>query len=155
MYTTLLFDIDDTLLDFKKAEKVAVSKTLENIGLTPTEEVVKTYSDINAALWEKYQKKEITKERLVVKRFEELCAVYNLDLNAEEINKNYIENISQGFFEIEGAKETLAKLNKKYETYAVTNALLWVSTSRLKGSGFYPMFKKVFNSDQIGASKPN
>ncbi len=155
MYTTLLFDIDDTLLDFKKAEKVAVSKTLENMGLVPTDEVVKTYSNINAALWEKYQKKEITKERLVVQRFEELCQFYNLDLNAEEINKNFVENISQGFFEIEGAKETLAKLNEKYETYAVTNALLWVSTSRLKGSGFYPMFKKVFNSDQIGASKPN
>lgn len=155
MYTTLLFDVDDTLLDFKKAEKAAVSKTLENIGLTPTDEVVKTYSDINAALWEKYQKKEITKNRLVVKRFEELCSVYNLNLNAEEINQNYLENISSGFFEIEGAKETLAKLNEKYETYAVTNALLWVSTSRLKGSGFYPMFKKVFNSDEIGASKPN
>lgn len=155
MYTTLLFDIDDTLLDFKKAEKVAVSKTLENIGLTPTDQVVKSYSDINAGLWEKYQQKEITKERLVVKRFEDLCKLYNLDLDAEKINQKYLENISLGFYEIEGAKQTLAKLNEKYETYAVTNALLWVSTSRLKGSGFYPMFKKVFNSDQIGASKPN
>lgn len=155
MYTTLLFDIDDTLLDFKMAEKVAISKTLENIGLTPTDEIVKNYSDINAALWEKYQKKEITKARLVIKRFEEFFALYNLDLNAEEVNQNYFENVAQGYFEIEGAKETLAELNEKYESYAVTNATLWISTARLKGSGFYTMFKKIFNSEEIGASKPN
>ena len=155
MYTTLLFDIDDTLLDFKMAEKVAVSKTFENIGLTPTDEVVKKYSDINASLWEKYQKKEITKKRLVIKRFEEFSDFYCLSLNAEEVNQDYFKNVAQGFFEIEGAKETLKKLNEKYETYAVTNATLWISTARLKGSGFYPMFKKIFNSEEIGASKPN
>ena len=155
MYTTLLFDIDDTLLDFKMAEKVAISKTLENIGLTPTDDVVKKYSDINAALWEKYQRKEIAKDRLVIKRFEEFLEFYGLNFNAKEVNDDYFHNVAQGFFEIEGAKQTLSKLNEKYETYAVTNATLWISTSRLKGSGFYPMFKKIFNSEEIGASKPN
>lgn len=155
MYTTLLFDVDDTLLDFGKTEHFALSKTLQELGINPTDEMIKTYNGINIRLWEQYQKGEITKNRLIVKRFEDFALAYGFDFDAKEANELFIENTSKGFFEIEGAKDALIKLKEKYDVYAVTNALLKVSTARLKGSGFYDLFLKVFNSDQIGASKPN
>ncbi|MBQ2897901.1 MAG: YjjG family noncanonical pyrimidine nucleotidase [Clostridia bacterium] len=155
MYTTLLFDVDDTLLDFGKTEYYALNETLKQLGLICTDEIVKTYNGINVKLWEKYQKGEITKKRLVVKRFELLAERYGFDFDACMANEIFISNTSRGFFEIDGAKDALIKLKEKYDVYAVTNALLKVSTARLKGSGFYDLFLKVFNSDQIGASKPN
>ena len=33
MFKTILFDLDDTILDFKKAEAVALSKTLTEQGI--------------------------------------------------------------------------------------------------------------------------
>lgn len=155
MYTTLLFDVDDTLLDFGKTEYFALSKTLQVLGINPKDEMIKTYNGINIRLWEMYQKGEITKQRLIIKRFELLAENYGFDFDAKEANELFIENTSIGFFEIEGAKDALIKLKQKYDVYAVTNALLKVSTARLKGSGLYDLFLKVFNSDQIGASKPN
>lgn len=155
MYTTLLFDVDDTLLDFGKTEHFALNETLKQLGIFCNDEIVKTYNGINIKLWEQYQKGEITKKRLIVKRFELLAEKYGFNFDAKEANELFIQNTSRGFFEIEGAKDTLIKLKEKYDVYAVTNALLKVSTARLKGSGFYDLFLKVFNSDQIGASKPN
>ena len=46
-YTFLLFDADNTLLDFDANEAVSIRATLEHFGVPPTEEVVQLYSGIN------------------------------------------------------------------------------------------------------------
>ena len=51
MVEFLLLDLDDTILDFHKAERIALSKTLRTLGLEPTEEVLSRYSLINKAHW--------------------------------------------------------------------------------------------------------
>ena len=57
MVEFLLLDLDDTILDFHKAEHIALSKTLRSLGLEPTEEVLSRYSVINKAHWERLEKK--------------------------------------------------------------------------------------------------
>ena len=44
MIKTVLFDLDDTILDFKMSERVALSKTLKKFGVEPTEEIIAKYS---------------------------------------------------------------------------------------------------------------
>ena len=41
MIEFLFLDLDDTILDFHKAERVAVSKTFREFGIEPTEELKK------------------------------------------------------------------------------------------------------------------
>lgn len=50
-YTTLLFDADNTLLDFDKAENEALKKVMTDYKLHITEENCRRYSEINDALW--------------------------------------------------------------------------------------------------------
>ena len=40
MIKNILFDLDDTLLDFKMAEKVALTKTLEWAGINPDQRAI-------------------------------------------------------------------------------------------------------------------
>ena len=47
MYTSLLLDLDDTLLDFSAAEAHAVRRVLEMHGLPHDDGTVALYSDIN------------------------------------------------------------------------------------------------------------
>ena len=51
MFEILLIDLDDTILDFKKQEYVAIRKTLADAGLEPTEVVCARYSQINDWHW--------------------------------------------------------------------------------------------------------
>ena len=43
MIEFLFLDLDDTILDFHKAERIAISKTIAQFGLEPTEEVLHRY----------------------------------------------------------------------------------------------------------------
>ena len=63
MFKTIFFDLDDTILDFGAAERVAVSKTFREIGLEPTDALVRRYSEINQQQWECFERGEITRYR--------------------------------------------------------------------------------------------
>ena len=72
MIEFLFIDLDDTILDFHKAEHVALKKTLQSLGLEPTDTVMSRYSQINKEHWERLERKEITREFLLVSRFAQL-----------------------------------------------------------------------------------
>ena len=46
MIKTVLLDLDDTILDFKMSERVALTKTLNELSIEPTEEIIKKYRNI-------------------------------------------------------------------------------------------------------------
>ena len=50
-YKYLLFDADDTLLDFRRSEREALTDAMLRFGIHPTEELIKGYSEINDSLW--------------------------------------------------------------------------------------------------------
>ena len=47
MITTVLLDLDDTILDFHKAEKEALKKALQKVGVEPTEKLLARYSAVS------------------------------------------------------------------------------------------------------------
>ena len=50
-YKTVLFDADGTLLDFHAAERNAITYTLKEHNIEPTDKVIENYSVINLSLW--------------------------------------------------------------------------------------------------------
>ena len=51
MFEFLFIDLDDTILDFHKAERLAIAKTIRQFGVEPTEEVLALYHEINIRHW--------------------------------------------------------------------------------------------------------
>ena len=49
-YSFILIDLDQTIFDFKQAEKMALGRTIKAFGLEPTEEVIRRYEEINRGL---------------------------------------------------------------------------------------------------------
>ena len=47
MVQHIFLDLDDTIFDFKKAERIALSRTLREEGIKPTEHILNRYSEIN------------------------------------------------------------------------------------------------------------
>ena len=58
----VFLDIDDTLLDFHKAEALALTKALREMQVDPAEETLARYSQINKQQWELLEEGLLTRE---------------------------------------------------------------------------------------------
>ena len=155
MVEILLVDLDDTILDFKKAEAVALKKTLEEFGLEPTREVCARYSAINQLHWEMLERKEITREQVLLGRFQVLFEEYGIAADPGAVARRYTDNLGIGHYFLPGALEAVKALSKKYRLFITSNGTTYVQKSRLKSADIEKYFEDVFISQQIGVNKPD
>ena len=155
MIEFLFLDLDDTILDFQKAERLALAKTLESFGLPPTDTVLARYHEINREHWERLERKELTRQQVLVGRFAALFAEMGLSAQAEQVARTYEENLSQGHYFLPGAEEALQSLSKKYKLYLASNGTARVQAGRLKSAGIIPYFQEIFVSEEMGYNKPD
>lgn len=159
MYEILLFDIDNTLLNFDLAEEKAIHVALSHYNIEPTLEVVSKFKEINKKLWKKFELGEITKERLLEKRFEELFEFLGnfkyLDNNvSREINTYYLNQLANSSDLMPDAYEVLKELSKSHQIYSVTNGVTKTQTKRINNSTIKQFFDGVYISETIGIQKP-
>ena len=151
----LLIDLDDTILDFHKAEYIALGKTLESFGLEPSEQVRAHYSLINKAHWERLERKELTREQVLVGRFGVLFSEYGITVDPRECARRYEQNLSVGHYFLPGAREALESLSRKYKLYMVSNGTARVQIGRLESADISHFFREIFISQQVGVNKPD
>lgn len=160
-YEYLLFDADNTLFDFTKAEYLAFRVTAEGGGLPFSEELYREYSAINDRLWKKLEKKEVTLEFLKTERFRLLLLSLGHADDAETLAKAaglrdcYMKSLGEQTCLIEGAEEVCRELSQRYTMYLVTNGIGKIQRARFHASALKPYFKDIFISEEIGAAKPS
>ena len=155
-YTTLLFDADETLLYFKRAEREAITATLFHFGIVCSEEIISSYSEINDSLWKQLELGLTTKEKLKTERFERLCLRYGFDILATDMASRYINELSKQAYTIEGAEKLCSMLYEKgFKMYIITNGIKSVQTSRMSRSSIGEYFIRSFISEDVGYEKPN
>ena len=154
MFEFLFLDLDDTILDFHKAERIAITKTLQDFGLTVSEEVLTTYSAINRLHWEMLERGELTREEVLTNRFTALFAHFGLTVDAYACAKAYEQNLSVGHYFLPGAEEAVDALSKKYRLFLVSNGTACVQQGRMTSANLYRFFEIVFISQEIGYNKP-
>lgn len=153
-YKTLLFDLDDTLFDFKAAEKHAISSLMKELAVTPTEENIQTYSQINQSFWNRFEKGLIKKDALLKERFETFFQRHQLEVNGNEMDIKFRSYLEKSHFLIEDSTNLLDSLFPNYDLYAVTNGVSKTQYRRLSDSGLDHYFKDVFVSEDTGFQKP-
>ena len=154
MIEFLFLDLDDTILDFHKAERIAISKTFRDFGIEPTEEVLARYSQINKACWHKLELGEWTREQVLVRRFEMLFAEHNIVCDGTQVARAYEKNLAIGHYFLPGAEEAVDALSKKYRLFLASNGTASVQQGRMTSANLYRFFEKVFVSQELGANKP-
>lgn len=155
MIEFLFLDLDDTILDFHKAERIALAKTLTDFGVEPTEAVLGRFHIINKQHWERLERKELDREGVQVGRFRELFRELGLDVDAKAVRDQYEENLGIGHYFLPGAEEAVISLSKKYRLFLASNGTASVQHSRLTSANLYRWFENVFVSQEIGHNKPS
>lgn len=151
----LLFDLDNTILDFDMAEAIALKKTLREFGLEPTEEIVRRYHLINKRHWEMLEDGLVTRAQVLVGRYEELFREFGIEQPGEAVAKRYEQHLSEGHHFLPGAEALLDELYGKYDMYIVSNGSAVVQEGRLKSSSIGRYFRDIFISELVGYDKPS
>lgn len=150
----VFFDLDDTIFDFKKAERIALSKTMRELGIVPTDEIIMRYSELNISQWKRLELGEITREEVKVNRYRLLFEELGVNLSPKLATSIYEENLKIGHYFIKDAEEVVKKLYEKYDLYIVSNGAKAVQDSRIASSGIEKYFKGIFISETVGYEKP-
>ena len=151
----ILFDLDDTIFDFKRSEAFAISQTMQKLGVTPSAFLISRYSEINDSMWKKLERGEMTRDEVLILRFEKFFGELGVAANFSEVRAFYEKTLGSSYFFFEGAEQMLDTLSKKYDLYIVSNGTAAVQQGRLERSGVGKYFKDIFISQALGFNKPD
>lgn len=142
MIKRIIFDIDNTLIDFPKDYKIGYQQVLDKYHIN------KSASDLYDAIgvyeecgkYDKYTK-------------EELLKVINKELNlnlGNDFLDDYFNMYNKSITPVsESVKETLEYLSKKYELVTLSNWFTFSQESRLKVAGIYKYFSNIYGTDIV------
>ena len=155
-YTTIFWDLDQTLLNFDLSMDYALRAVFERFGLEINDEIVARYDVINRGYWNRLELGEITKEELKVGRFRTLFTELGIDrVTPEEVQDIYQKELGSVFFYMDGAKELVTRLRAEgYRQYVVTNGVNATQENKMKLSGLDQIMDGVFVSELMGYPKP-
>lgn len=155
-YKLFLFDLDDTLLDFKASEKLSFVRTMQELGLHDgMDGLFGQYQAINVELWRSFEAGTVSKDFLKVERFRRTFQANGLDADAEVASRVYLESLSDTVVLIDGAKrlcETLAGIG---EVGIITNGVESIQSRRIASSGLGEHISFVSTSEACGFAKPD
>ena len=154
-YDTVLFDADDTLLDFKRSEISALTDALSKFSLDFDTDVIDAYREINASFWKMLEQGKIEKSKLKYERFRVFCERYGFGVPYAELAECYMKRLSMKSYLIDGAKEICEKLSAHCKLYIITNGVETIQRPRFSASGLQGYFSGSFISDSIGFEKPD
>lgn len=166
-YKHLLFDLDETLFDFHKTERIAFDMLMKQYSITNSPELYTHYYHINQSLWKALERKEVTKEELKATRFNTLwdkakemgLPVPSTRPDSVAMNRDYMAAFTPLGFYLPGAEEFLQTLvaNKPadMDIHLITNGTAVTAHGRINASGIDKYATGIYISDEIGVNKPD
>ncbi|KYZ75244.1 haloacid dehalogenase [Anaerosporomusa subterranea] len=154
-YKILLFDLDDTLLDFGANETDSLNKLFQQHEYTFSDELFRVYNSVNKQLWADYENGNIVLDDVLNSRFSETMLRLGKVVDGIEWENLYRELLGNGCQHMEGALEVCQSLSVSHRLFVITNGITKTQIKRLKQSGLYEFFEDIFDSQSIGFQKPS
>ena len=154
------FDLDDTLLDHRQAERDALSDVRDRyqqiFGTVSVDELQAEYHAINDPLWTRYADGDIEKETLQAQRFEQLLdAVGAPHANAALVGRYYLQRYAAHWQFIDGARRAYEAIADRHPVGVMTNGFAEVQAQKLER---FPVLREradaVVVCEETGALKP-
>ena len=155
------FDLDDTLLDHRHAERQALAEVCgtyaEHFGRFALETVQETYHRHNVVLWQQYSAGRVGKMALKRLRFEQLLNALAVDgLAAEEVSDHYLDCYARHWQFPAPAREAFDEIADHLPVGVLTNGFTEIQQHKLER---FPEIRErlraVVISEEVGHLKPH
>ncbi len=155
-FDTILFDLDDTLIDFSGNEFKALEEATAKHGIELTEDMFQAYRMINRELWNNMEKGIYTKKEILSLRFDLFFVQTGTFGDASQLNHDYLIAMGRHAKKNDGIVETLEVLKEAGVRVAlVTNGAEMAQKIKLAVTGLDDYFEDIYISDITGFAKPD
>ena len=153
-YSTVLFDLDHTLLDSATSERLAFIQTMQSAGVADPIRYFAKYMEINRGLWAAVERNELRPDDVKVLRFRELLASTDLDADDTALAESYVAGLGAHGELYPGTRAVLDALARRVTLGLITNGIGQVQRTRIRRLGLESYFDAVAISGEIGFAKP-
>ena len=154
-YPILLFDADNTLFDFDRAQSHALQLALTELNGYFEPHFLTTYAEVNHGFWQAFERGEISQSELKRQRFPAVIKQLGLSIDPVETNALYLKRLSESYFLLDGACELVERLAASHRLGLITNGLKDVQRPRFSASPITKHFEAIVISDELGIAKPD
>ena len=160
----IIFDLDNTLMDFKYTEEYAVSCLYKELGLSYTPSNYEDFYKFQLHFWHEFEnssqelesghlsKIDYIRAKLYVDYFKSLNLSIDEGYNLLQV---YINNLGVKNQVYEGVDDILNYLSKKYPLYIASNGPRSSQIRKLKNTSLLKYFKEIVTAEDLGYSKPS
>ena len=154
-YKILLFDLDDTLLDFSANEADSLKKLFCEHGISYSDELFQIYSAVNKQLWSDYERGLIPLNEVLDSRFAQTLLIIGQSGSGSAWEARYRALLGEGAQLMDGAFELCRSLSASHRLFVITNGVTETQIKRLERAGLSEYFEAVFTSQSISFQKPS
>ncbi len=154
-YPYLLFDADDTLLDFSRNGQRAFTLLCAKYHFPCNEASHALFEEFNQSMWRALERGTITKEYLKVERFRLFLDALHRQEDPAAVNEDFMAFLGASSFLMPHAEEVCRILSQTHKLYILTNSVESVHTSRMEQSLLTPYIEASFVSEVVGYEKPS
>lgn len=155
----VIFDADDTLIDFHKCERFALEYVFKELNLVLNQEIYDLFSKIDRDLWSygKWENQSVEKLDIPILRFNYLFKHFNINYtNYSYVNELFMKGLKSAVFPLNDSFEVLKERNNKnIKTSVATNGLIELQKPRIENTNFGRYINQIVTSEEVGESKPN
>ena len=157
----IYFDLDDTILDHRAAEKRALADLTsifpEDFSPIDTTIIQDVYHEKNVVLWRQYAEGHISKADLRERRFAHLLDSLNIESLAPlEVSERYLDRYAYHWDYCAGAREGFFEIAGRYPVGVLTNGFAEIQHAKLRR---FPDLKDKLAacviSEEVGYMKPH
>ncbi len=155
-YQGILFDLDDTLIDFKASETSALALVYESFyrAFAEKEAFNSRFHQINQSLWKAVESTQLPVGQLRLKRFQLLSEALGASMEAERVAAFYENELGTTARWIPGTAEALSLLERRYRLGIVTNGITHIQKAKYHHLSLGRWFQSFVISEEVATSKP-
>ncbi|MCB0495402.1 MAG: YjjG family noncanonical pyrimidine nucleotidase [Cyclobacteriaceae bacterium] len=156
----IIFDLDDTLWDYKNNSREALlelcdSYKLNEEGIDHTT-FLETFRTVNHDFWQRFDEGIINRETIRKERFPTVFEKLSLNPDgvALRMQDDFMKICPAKPRLVKGARNVLEYLNGKYALHILSNGFDEIQYTKLEAAGIRHYFDKVITSGRAGFRKP-
>lgn len=155
----IYFDLDDTLLDHKQAERNALHDIYHHFDLfkqVNVSQLVDVYHQVNSSQWSLYSRAQVSRDELQRNRFELTLRDLDLDYSRySEIGTRYMQYYRNHWQWVTGAEKAFQTIQNDYSVGILTNGFAETQKKKFEQFNLYNQASYLVISEEVGAMKPH